>query len=92
MRDGRLERPRSLTPMSDGSIRERISNLVHEEHTLRDRLSSHEISPDEEHARLRDLEINRLRIDGHTVQETDLSHLSPCRYEHINPTASTPSM
>ena len=48
---------RSLTRMSDGSIRERISNLVHEEHTLRDRLSSHEISPDEEHARLRDLEL-----------------------------------
>ena len=43
--------------MSDGSIRQRISDLVHEEHTLRDRLSSHEISPDEEHARLRDLEL-----------------------------------
>jgi predicted nuclease with TOPRIM domain len=42
--------------MSDGSIRERISELVHEEHTLRDRLSSGQISPAEEHARLRDLE------------------------------------
>jgi len=29
--------------------------------------------------------IDRLRVDGHSVQETDLSHLSPCRYEHINP-------
>src|SRR3954452_13002830 len=29
--------------------------------------------------------LDRLRIDGHSVQETDLSHLSPCRYEHINP-------
>jgi TnpA family transposase len=29
--------------------------------------------------------IDRLRIDGHPVQESDLSHLSPCRYEHINP-------
>ncbi len=43
--------------MSDGSIRERISELVHEEHTLRDRLSSGQISPAEEHARLRDLEV-----------------------------------
>ena len=29
--------------------------------------------------------IDRLRINGHPVQETDLAHLSPCRYEHINP-------
>ncbi|MEO6807522.1 MAG: Tn3 family transposase [Isosphaeraceae bacterium] len=28
---------------------------------------------------------DRLRIDGHTVLESDLAHLSPCRYEHINP-------
>jgi len=28
---------------------------------------------------------DRLRIDGHPVQESDLSHLSHCRYEHINP-------
>jgi hypothetical protein len=43
--------------MSDGSIRQRISDLVHEEHALRDRLSSHEISPADEQARLRDLEV-----------------------------------
>jgi hypothetical protein len=29
--------------------------------------------------------IDRLRIDEHPVQETDLAHLAPCRYEHINP-------
>ena len=29
--------------------------------------------------------LDRLRIDGHPVQEADLAHLSPCRYEHINP-------
>jgi TnpA family transposase len=29
--------------------------------------------------------ISRLRIDGHPVQDADLAHLSPCRYEHINP-------
>ena len=29
--------------------------------------------------------IDRLRIDGHPVQDPDLAHLSPCRYEHINP-------
>ena len=28
--------------------------------------------------------IDRLRIDGHPVQESDLTHLSPCRHEHIN--------
>jgi predicted nuclease with TOPRIM domain len=43
--------------MSDGSIRARISELVDEEHTLRDRLSSRQISPAEEQARLRELEI-----------------------------------
>lgn len=43
--------------MSDGSIRQRISDLVHEEHTLRDRLSSHDIGPEEEHARLRQVEV-----------------------------------
>ena len=48
---------RSLTGMSDGSIRQRISDLVHEEHALRDKLSSHEISPADEQARLRDLEV-----------------------------------
>ena len=29
--------------------------------------------------------IDRLRIDGHSVQDADLPHQSPCRYEHINP-------
>jgi hypothetical protein len=29
--------------------------------------------------------VDRLRIDGHSVPESDLAHLSPCRYEHINP-------
>jgi hypothetical protein len=29
--------------------------------------------------------IDRLRIDGHPVQDADLAHVSPCRYEHINP-------
>ena len=29
--------------------------------------------------------IDRLRIDGHPVQDADLAYLSPCRYEHINP-------
>jgi predicted nuclease with TOPRIM domain len=48
---------RSLARMSDSSIRERISDLVQEEHTLRDKLSSHEISPAEEQTRLRQLEI-----------------------------------
>ena len=29
--------------------------------------------------------IYRLRIDGHPVQDAGQTHLSPCRYEHINP-------
>jgi hypothetical protein len=29
--------------------------------------------------------LDRLRIVRHPVQESDLTHLSPCRYEHINP-------
>jgi hypothetical protein len=43
--------------MTDSGIRQRISDLVHEERTLRDRLSSHDITPDDEQARLRDLEV-----------------------------------
>jgi hypothetical protein len=43
--------------MSDGSIRQRISDLVHEERSLRDRLAARDISPDEEHERLRAVEI-----------------------------------
>jgi predicted nuclease with TOPRIM domain len=43
--------------MSDGTIRQHISDLVHEEHTLRERLSSHDVSPDEEQSRLRELEV-----------------------------------
>jgi TnpA family transposase len=29
--------------------------------------------------------IDQLRREGHLVQDSDLAHLSPCRYEHINP-------
>jgi hypothetical protein len=28
--------------------------------------------------------VDRLRIDGHAVQETDPGHLTPCRYENIS--------
>ena len=52
-----LGRPRSLTRMSDSSIRQRISDLVQEEHTLRAQLGAHEISAGEEHDRLRGLEV-----------------------------------
>jgi len=41
----------------DRSIRERIGDLVHEEHSLREQVGRHEISPHEEQARLRTLEI-----------------------------------
>jgi hypothetical protein len=42
---------------SDPGIHEQISALVHEEKRLRDMLQSHEIEPDEEQARLRDIAI-----------------------------------
>ena len=43
--------------MEDGSIRSRIGDLVEEERILRDRLSRHEVTPDEEQAQLRSLEV-----------------------------------
>ena len=42
--------------MDDKTVLGRINELVDEEHKLRDRLSAGEISADEEHARLKELE------------------------------------
>ena len=42
--------------MDDNSVLGRINGLVDEEHKLRQQLSRGEISSDEEHARLKDLE------------------------------------
>jgi hypothetical protein len=42
--------------MSDESVLSRINQLVDEEHGLRRQLAAGEISTDEEHARLRELE------------------------------------
>ena len=42
---------------SDSGIHEKISALVAEERRLRDALQAHEIEPDEEQARLRDIEV-----------------------------------
>ena len=44
--------------MDEKSILRRIDELVDEEHTLRERLRAGQISTDEEHARLRELEIS----------------------------------
>ena len=43
--------------MSDDSVLNRIGELVDEEHGLRSRLLAGEISTQEEHARLRELEV-----------------------------------
>jgi len=43
----------------DQSIRERIGDLVQEEHRLREQLARHEITPNEEQARLRSVEVER---------------------------------
>ena len=42
---------------TDGSIHVRISDLVTQERELRDKLQEHEIAPEEERARLQDLEV-----------------------------------
>jgi hypothetical protein len=42
---------------SDRGIHERISDLIEQERRLRDDLSGGRISPDEEHARLQDVEV-----------------------------------
>jgi hypothetical protein len=41
---------------TDRGIHEQISDLVSQEHELRQQLQAHEIEPGEEHARLRDVE------------------------------------
>ena len=43
--------------MDDAGLLEQINSLVHEEHTLREQLQAGTIDSDEEHARLRDLEV-----------------------------------
>ena len=43
--------------MSDGTIREHITDLVQQEHTLRDQLANGQITGADEHARLEDLEV-----------------------------------
>lgn len=42
---------------ADVDIQQHISGLIAEEHTLRDRLAKGEISADEEHQRLRSVEV-----------------------------------
>ena len=42
---------------SDRGIHERISDLIEQERRLRDDLSKGRITPDEEHARLQDVEV-----------------------------------
>jgi len=43
--------------MEDKQIHERLQKLVDDEHELRESLGRGEITPDEEHARLREIEI-----------------------------------
>ncbi|MFI6326200.1 DUF2630 family protein [Nonomuraea sp. NPDC050556] len=43
--------------MQDNEILSRIKDLVAEEHSLRERLQTGELSTDEEHARVKDLEV-----------------------------------
>ncbi len=43
--------------MDDAGLLDQINALVHEEHTLREQVQAGTIDSDEEHARLRDLEV-----------------------------------
>ena len=43
--------------MDDAGLLEQINALVHEEHTLREQAQAGTIAGDEEHARLRDIEV-----------------------------------
>jgi hypothetical protein len=43
--------------VDDAGLLEQINSLVHEEHQLRERAQAGDISSDEEHARLRELEV-----------------------------------
>ncbi|MEO8827455.1 DUF2630 family protein [Lapillicoccus sp.] len=43
--------------MSDPSIRQHITDLVHEERALRDKLAAGQVSPADERSRLRELEV-----------------------------------
>ena len=45
--------------MDDAGLLEQINALVHEEHTLREQVQAGTIAGDEEHARLRDIEVRR---------------------------------
>ncbi len=45
--------------MEDKQIHQRLQELVDEERALRERLARGEITPDEEHARVREIEIAR---------------------------------
>jgi hypothetical protein len=72
--------------MNDESVLSRISELVDEEHRLRRQLSTGEISTDEEHARLRELEasldqcwdlLRRRRAAKHEGQDPDAVEARP---------------
>lgn len=45
--------------MDDKEIHDRLNTLVEEEHRVRERLSEGEITPDEEHALVRKIEVER---------------------------------
>lgn len=45
--------------MDDKEIHERLNNLVEEEHKVRESLGKGEITPDEEHARVQKIEVER---------------------------------
>lgn len=45
--------------MDDKEIHERLNSLVEDEHRLRESLSKGEITAEEEHARLRQIEVER---------------------------------
>ncbi|MEU4806627.1 DUF2630 family protein [Actinosynnema sp. NPDC023587] len=72
--------------MTDAELHERISGLVAEEHELRERVVAGELAPEDEQARLRQLEITldqcwdllRQRRARHAAgQDPDSAHIRP---------------
>ncbi|MEV0675481.1 DUF2630 family protein [Actinosynnema sp. NPDC050436] len=72
--------------MTDSEIHERISSLVAEEHELRQRVTAGDLDPQQEQARLRELEVTldqcwdllrQRRARSDAGQDPDDAHLRP---------------
>ena len=79
-------RPQDENVLVDEDIRNRISALIDEEHELRDRLGVHDISADEQRARLTEVEaaldqcwdlLRQRRARREFGEDPDAAHVRP---------------